>query len=621
MYSETALNIALPQLSIAFGVDMSLIQWLVVGYMLVIGIVLPLSSLLMKWFSARTITLFALGTFLIGSLISGFSPSFTIALIGRAIQGIGTGLVLPLMFAMVVEVIPPHKIGAAMGVVSLVIMFAPAVGPTLAGLLAGMGSWRLIFFSFAAILAVAIAFAVKFLVNPYKLTRPRIDFASIALSMLGFGGVVLGTGMASLFGWVSAPVVIALVVGIASLAFYARRQLSLDAPVLNLRALAVPGFRLGTLLVMMNFGITLTAMYVLPQYIQNGLLIAVALIGMIILPGGIVNALVSMIAGRLFDKMGARPLSLAGFALSAVALTMLITASEATAIPYVIACHVLMMIGVPLAMSPAQTHALSSLPHKRSTDGSAIMNTLQQVVGALCTAIATSLVMAGQNAMSASDGAVAFTNGAHWGFGLALALALAFRLKPLARPAAQEAPRNAGIARQPVSKSADRIAAASEIGVAREAEATVRGLMKTEVFVLRAGQTAYEALELFADKGISGAPILDAAGNVAGFVSDGDVFRLLANQVPTFTNAYSMVTIERNNESFAARMEDVMSTTVEEIATKRVFFVNVDDSLAQACELLVEKHLKKAPVMKDGAIVGILNRSNITRYSVENYRR
>ena len=145
--------------------------------------------------------------------------------------------------------------------------------------------------------------------------------------------------------------------------------------------------------------------------------------------------------------------------------------------------------------------------------------------------------------------------------------------------------------------------------------------MKTEVFVLRAGQTAYEALELFADKGISGAPILDAAGNVAGFVSDGDVFRLLANQVPTFTNAYSMVTIERNNESFAARMEDVMSTTVEEIATKRVFFVNVDDSLAQACELLVEKHLKKAPVMKDGAIVGILNRSNITRYSVENYRR
>ena len=175
MYSETALNIALPQLSLAFGVELNIVQWLVVAYMLVIGLVLPFASLLMKWFTARQITLFALCSFLIGALISGFAGSFEICLVGRCIQGIGTGLVLPLMFAMVLEVIPPHKIGQAMGVAALVIMFAPAIGPTLAGFLIGTLSWRWIFFSFCITLAIAILLAIKFEVSPYELTKPRID--------------------------------------------------------------------------------------------------------------------------------------------------------------------------------------------------------------------------------------------------------------------------------------------------------------------------------------------------------------------------------------------------------------------------------------------------------------
>ncbi len=166
MYSETALNIALPQLSAAFGVELSIAQWLVVGYMLAIGIVLPFSSLLMKWFSARKITLFALGAFLVGSLISGFSSTFAMALAGRIIQGVGTGLVLPLLFSMVLEVVPPHKVGAAMGISALVVMSASAIGPTLAGILIGALSWHWVFFSFAIMLVVGIFFTLKFQVNP-----------------------------------------------------------------------------------------------------------------------------------------------------------------------------------------------------------------------------------------------------------------------------------------------------------------------------------------------------------------------------------------------------------------------------------------------------------------------
>ena len=427
MYSETALNIALPQLSMAFSVDVSVTQWLVVGYMLVIGVVLPLAGLLMKWFSARKLTVFALGAFFVGAIVSTAAPSFAVALVGRAMQGVGTGLVLPIMFAMVLEVIPPHKIGAAMGTSALVIMFAPAVGPTLAGALMGAGSWRLVFASFAVIALAGIVFALKFEVNPYKLTKPSIDGLSIVLSVVGFGGVVFGAGMASSYGWTSPVVLAALVAGAVCLVLYARRQLSMETPIIDVRIFSHQGFRVGAVCMMVNFGVTLSAMYILPQFYQNSMLLVVAVTGVVMLPGGVVNALVSMVAGRIYDRIGARGPALCGFGLSIVGAAALLFATPESSLVYVVACHIVMMIGVPLAMSPCQTHALSSLPRNLSTDGSTALNTMQQVLGAVCTAVATSLLTAGQASYVAAGGTdvtLAFTQGSHWGFAFALALAV-----------------------------------------------------------------------------------------------------------------------------------------------------------------------------------------------------
>ncbi len=428
MYSETALNIALPQLSEAFGIEVSLTQWLVVGYMLVIGIVLPFASLLMKWFPARGLTMFSLGAFLVGSLVSGFAPGFEIALAGRAIQGVGVGVVLPMMFATVMEVIPPHKIGSAMGISALVIMSATAIGPTLAGLILGAFSWRFIFFSFAFIALVGMAFVLKFGVSPFGVTRPYVDVASLVVSALGFGGIVFGVGVASLYGWVSAPVISSIVVGVACLAIYIRRQLGMDSPVLDLRAFSFGGFRTGVICMMLNFGITLSAMYLLPQFYQNAMLISVAFTGLVMLPGGVVNAAVSMLAGRIYDRIGARGPVVSGFALSIAGLAMLFLATpDETPLAYVMASHIIIMIGVPMAMSPSQSHALASLPHRLSTDGSTIMNALQQVFGAVCTAAATSLLTFGQQAFYANGGTGeidAFVQGSHWGFAFAIALAV-----------------------------------------------------------------------------------------------------------------------------------------------------------------------------------------------------
>ena len=331
------------------------------------------------------------------------------------------------MFAMVLELIPPHKIGAAMGTNALVIMFAPAIGPTLAGALIGAGSWRLVFASFAVIALVGIIFAWKFEVNPYKLTRPSIDVPSVVLSVVGFGGVVLGAGMASSCGWASPIVLGGLVAGLVCLALYVRRQLSMEVPVIDMRIFSHQGFRVGAVCMMVNFGITLSAMYILPRFYQNGMLLAVAVTGVVMLPGGIVNALMSMISGRIYDRIGARGPAVCGFGLSIVGAAALLFATPESPLAYVIACHVVMMVGVPLAMSPCQTHALSSLPRELSTDGSTALNTMQQVLGAVCTAVATSLLTAGQASYAAAGGTdamLAFTQGSHWGFAFALALAV-----------------------------------------------------------------------------------------------------------------------------------------------------------------------------------------------------
>lgn len=421
MLSETSLNIALPTLGRVFSVGTGTLQWLVTGYMLMIGIVLPFSSLISKWFSTRQIIIFALADFTVGALISGFANSFGMLLFGRMIQGIGTGLILPLMFTVAMLIFPPKKLGLAMGINALVIMFAPAIGPTVTGIVLGALSWRAVFFMFAIILLVGLLFAFIGLKNVSRITRPKIDLPSVLGSVIGFSSIVAGTSLASEAGWTSPRVLGLLAVGIIVLVLYAGRQLKLDEPVLNLRVFAKPAFRTGAILVMLDFGIILSAMYLMPQFIQNAMMLPVAMTGLIMLPGGIVNALVSAFAGRMYDRMGAKLLARLGFVIALIGVLMFCFADAKSSLAYVIAAHVVLMIG----LSPSQTHALNALAGPESADGSTIMNTLQQIVGAIATALATSFLAMGQAASASSSEALRFEHGVRYGFCFTAVLVIA----------------------------------------------------------------------------------------------------------------------------------------------------------------------------------------------------
>ncbi|MFC6255274.1 DHA2 family efflux MFS transporter permease subunit [Secundilactobacillus hailunensis] len=423
MFSETSLNIALPSLMSSLDVNTATVQWLVTSYMLVIGVVLPLNSLITKWFTTRQVVIFGLLDFLVGAIIAALAPSFPILLFGRMIQGIATGLILPLMFTVAMQVFSPAKIGAAMGACAMVIMFAPAIGPTLTGLILAKLSWHWIFWAFVPFLVIALIFALTSLENVGQLSKPKIDVLSILTSVVGFASVVTAVSFASSRGWGSPLVLGLLLLGIIVLAIYAYRQVHIKEPILNLKIFANPAFRAGALMVMLDFGVILSAMYILPMYLQKGLLLPVAMTGIIMLPGGIVNALVSAFSGRLFDNFGAKWLTRLGFLIAIIGAVMLLMTGIHTAVAFVIAAHVILMIGCPLAMSPAQTHALNALAGPTSGDGSTIMNTMQQIVGAISTALATSLLGIGQ-AASHLGAQGAFTAGVHVAIYLPLVFAV-----------------------------------------------------------------------------------------------------------------------------------------------------------------------------------------------------
>ena len=264
MLSETSMNIALPALCDTFSITTGTAQWMVVGYMLAIGIVLPCVGFLLKWVKAKTLVMVALGCFLVGAVISAIAPAFALLLFGRILQGVGTGIVLPTMYAAIMRVFPPQQIGAANGVAGLVIMFAPVIGPTLAGVLIGAFSWRAIFVLFAVVAAVAMVCTAAFFVTPIDTTRPKVDALSVISSVIGFGCLVAGVSLVADMGF--SPLVIALlVIGIAVLALYVYRQLHVDTPLLELVALGIAESRIPAIMVTCSFACTVAVMYLAPQ--------------------------------------------------------------------------------------------------------------------------------------------------------------------------------------------------------------------------------------------------------------------------------------------------------------------------------------------------------------------
>ncbi|WP_369989845.1 DHA2 family efflux MFS transporter permease subunit [Niallia circulans] len=396
LFSETALNMALRTIITDFSINETTVQWLTTGYLLTLGILVPVSGLILQWFTTRQLFITSLIFSISGTLIGAIAPTFTILMVARVVQAIGTALLLPLMFNTILVLIPPHKRGKVMGMMGLVISFAPAVGPTISGLILRSLTWHWIFWISLPLLVVALVFGSIFMQNVTTLTKPKIDILSIILSTIGFGGIVYGFSNAGEGGgWGSLEVIISIAIGLIALILFAILQVTSEQPMMNLGAFKYPMFVIGLVLVIMIMMVMLSSMILLPLYLQNVLALSTFTAGLLLLPGGLINGLLSPIMGSLFDKFGPKWLVIPGLALATLALFGFSTIDIDTSSGFIIALLIVLMIGVSMVMMPAQTNGLNQLPPELYPHGTAIMNTLQQVGGAIGTAIAISLLASG----------------------------------------------------------------------------------------------------------------------------------------------------------------------------------------------------------------------------------
>ncbi|MCE5173112.1 DHA2 family efflux MFS transporter permease subunit [Paenibacillus profundus] len=396
LFSETALNMALGDLIQVFSISSSTVQWLTTGYLLTLGILVPVSGLLLQWFSTRQIFIVSLIFSIIGTLVAALAPSFEVLMFSRVIQAIGTGLLLPLMFNSILLIFPINKRGATMGLIGLVIMFAPAVGPSISGLILEKLTWHWIFWVCLPFLILALVSGILYMQNVSTITKPKIDILSIILSSIGFGGIVYGFSSAGENGWGSTIVITMIIIGLAALTLFSLRQLKMDKPMLDLRVLKYPMFTLGLLAVFICFTVIMSTMILLPLYLQTGLALTAFTAGLVLLPGGVLNGLMSPITGRIFDKFGPRGLVIPGFAIMLIMLWIMSNVTIETPVSMVIVMHSILFIGVSMVLMPAQTNGLNQLPKNLYPDGTALMNTLQQMSGAIGTAVAITIMSASQ---------------------------------------------------------------------------------------------------------------------------------------------------------------------------------------------------------------------------------
>lgn len=402
--NETLLNIALTTLMQQFDISVTTVQWMATGFMLVMGIIIPASALLLQWFTTRQLYLGTMSVFTVGTAICAIAPTFSILLVGRLIQAIGTGLLIPIIFNVFLLIYPPRKRGKVMGIVGLVIMFAPAIGPTLSGIIVEHLGWRFLFITVIPFAVFSIAFAYKYLVNVSEVTKPKIDIVSLVFSTIGFGGIVYGFSSVGEdeTGFLNPNAYIPIILGAIGIVLFVLRQLKLKEPVLDLRVFKFPMYTHAVIMFLIIIMAMFASEIILPMYMQGPLALTAATAGLVLLPGSLLNGLMSPIMGSLFDKFGPKVMMIpATFVLSGTMFMMSRLGTD-TPLWMVIVGYILLMLSVSAIMMPAETNGLNQLPKQLYPHGTAIMTTLQPVAGAIGVSVFISIMSARQKAFLSS---------------------------------------------------------------------------------------------------------------------------------------------------------------------------------------------------------------------------
>ncbi|NGL78776.1 DHA2 family efflux MFS transporter permease subunit [Staphylococcus aureus] len=385
--NQTLLNVALPKINTEFNISASTGQWLMTGFMLVNGILIPITAYLFNKYSYRKLFLVALVLFTIGSLICAISMNFPIMMVGRVLQAIGAGVLMPLGSIVIITIYPPEKRGAAMGTMGIAMILAPAIGPTLSGYIVQNYHWNVMFYGMfiIGIIAILIGF-VWFKLYQYT-TNPKADIPGIIFSTIGFGALLYGFSEAGNKGWGSVEIETMFAIGIIFIILFVIRELRMKSPMLNLEVLKFPTFTLTTIINMVVMLSLYGGMILLPIYLQNLRGFSALDSGLLLLPGSLIMGLLGPFAGKLLDTIGLKPLAIFGIAVMTYATWELTKLNMDTPYMTIMGIYVLRSFGMAFIMIPMVTAAINALPGRLASHGNAFLNTMRQLAGSIGTAI------------------------------------------------------------------------------------------------------------------------------------------------------------------------------------------------------------------------------------------
>ncbi|MFE8700627.1 DHA2 family efflux MFS transporter permease subunit [Cytobacillus sp. FJAT-54145] len=385
--NNTLLNIALPSIMEDLNIEAATVQWLTTGFMLVNGILIPTTAYLIQKYSVRKLFLAAMILFTLGTVIAGAAHIFPILLAGRMLQAAGSAIMMPLLMNVMLVSFPIEKRGTAMGIFGLILMAAPAIGPTLSGWIIEHYYWRMLF-HFVTPIAFAVLLIGFFLLKDKKeKVDLRLDIFSLVLSSVGFGGILYGFSSAGSKGWDSPHVYLTAVIGFISLIWFILRQLKQEKPMLNFTIYKYPMFALSSAITMFMNMAMFSGMLLIPIYVQTIRGISPFDAGLMMLPGALAMAIMSPITGKLFDKFGGRLLAIVGLTITTATTYIFSTLTQETTYNFIMILHAVRMFGMSMVMMPVSTNGLNQLPTRFYPHGTAMNNTLNQVAGAIGTAL------------------------------------------------------------------------------------------------------------------------------------------------------------------------------------------------------------------------------------------
>lgn len=391
--NQTVLATALPTLMKSLHESLGTVQWLTTGFMLVNGIMIPISAWLSHRYNTKWLYLGSMIIFLIGTVMSYLATNFTELLTGRLIQAVSVGITMPLLQVIMLSIFPANKRGAAMGMAGLVVGLAPALGPTLSGWIIDNYKWQTIFGIMIPIIAIVIIAGLFFMRPVIKTGKHPLDLLSFIISSIGFGSLLYGFSEVSSKGWSDVQwVIMPLVVGLIFITLFIWRQLTIANPLLEVRVFKNRQFAVTTILASIVLIAMIGAELVIPQYLQTIRNMSPFHAGLTLLPGALLIGFMSPITGRIYDSMGAKRLVIAGLTILTLGTIPFIFLTESTPVINIIVLYSLRMFGISMVMMPATTAGMQSLSGDVVAHGTAANNTTRQVASSMGTALMISVL-------------------------------------------------------------------------------------------------------------------------------------------------------------------------------------------------------------------------------------